>query len=207
VVRDGLVVSVARYPDLAGALRAAGIHGSPEVPTDHQTGTRRVRRGGREALRATDLSIRRYEPEDREAVWRLHNEALDEVGAHLGNGSWDDDLHGIEATYLEAGGEFLVGVLDGRVVAMGALRRIWAEEAEVKRMEVELAIQGRGPGQALLDGLHRLAAKLSYSTLRLDTVVHQRAARSLYERNGYREIQRGRIGPFGCIFYERNPLV
>jgi hypothetical protein len=75
------------------------------------------------------LRIRRYEPEGREALWRLHNEALDEVGAHLGNGPWDDDLHGIEAAYLEAGGEFLVGVLDGRVVAMGALRRVSPEEA------------------------------------------------------------------------------
>ena len=153
------------------------------------------------------MSMRRYEPEDREAVWRLHNEALDEVGAHLGNGPWDDDLHGIEAAFLEAGGEFLAGVLDGRVVAMGALCHIWAEEAEVKRMGVELALQGRGPSQALLDALHRRAAKLGYSTLRLDTVVHQRAACSLYERNGYREIRRGRIDPFGCIFYERNPLV
>ena len=154
-----------------------------------------------------DLRIRRYEPEDREAVWRLHNEALDEVGAHLGNGPWDDDLHGIEAAYLEAGGEFLVGVLDGRVVAMGALRRVSLEEAEVKRMRVEPALQGRGYGQALLDALHRRAAGLGYSTLRLDTAVRQRAARSLYERNGYRESGRGRIGRFDCVFYERNEVV
>jgi hypothetical protein len=46
VVRDGLVVSVARYPGLADALRAAGIDGSHEVPMDHRTGAR-ARRGGR----------------------------------------------------------------------------------------------------------------------------------------------------------------
>ncbi len=158
-------------------------------------------------MKATSLRIRRYEPEDREAVWRLHNEALDEVGAHLGNGPWVDDLHGIEAAYLEAGGEFLVGVLDGRVVAMGALRRVSPEEAEVKRMRVEPALQGRGYGQALLDALHHRAAGLGYSTLRLDTAVRQRAARSLYERNGYRESRRGRIGQFDCVFYERNAVV
>ena len=158
-------------------------------------------------MKATGLRIRRYEPEDREAVWRLHNEALDEVGAHLGNGPWDDDLHGIEAAYLEAGGEFLVGVLDGRVVAMGALRRVSPEEAEVKRMRVEPALQGRGYGQALLDALHRRAAGLGYSTLRLDTAVRQRATRSLYERNGYQESRRGRIGQFDCVFYERNAVV
>ena len=158
-------------------------------------------------MSAGGLRIRRYEPGDREAVWRLHNEALDAVGAHLGNGEWDDDLHGIEGAYLEAGGEFLVGVLDGRVVAMGALRRISQEVAEIKRMRVEPALQGRGYGQALLDALHGRAAELGYSTLRLDTTVHQRVARSLYEGNGYGEARRGRIGPFDCVFYERSTVV
>ncbi len=153
------------------------------------------------------MRIRRYEPEDREAVWRLHNEALDEVGAHLGNGPWDDDLYEIEGVYLEAGGEFLVGVVDGRVVAMGALRRISPGEAEIKRMRVQPALQGRGHGQALLEALHRRAAELGYSTLRLDTAVRQRAARRLYERNGYMESRRGRIGPFDCVFYEKDAVV
>jgi ribosomal protein S18 acetylase RimI-like enzyme len=73
-------------------------------------------------------------------------------------------------------------------------------------MRVEPTLQGRGHGQVLLDALHRRAAELGYSTLRLDTTVRQRAARGLYERNGHREIRRGRIGPFDCIFYERVPV-
>ena len=152
------------------------------------------------------LEIRRYEPGDGEAVWRLHNEALAGVGAHLGNGPWDDDLHEIWAVYLEAGGEFLVGVLDGRVVAMGALRRVSTTEAEVKRMRVEPGLQGRGYGQVLLDVLHRRAVELGYSTLSLDTTLHQKAARRLYEANGYREVRRGRIGPFDCVFYRRRAV-
>ncbi|MGH3148758.1 MAG: GNAT family N-acetyltransferase [Rubrobacter sp.] len=153
------------------------------------------------------LFIRRYEPGDRESVWRLHNEALDEVGANLGNGEWDDDLHEIEAHYLESGGEFLVGVLAGRVVAMGPLRRTSPTEAEVKRMRVEPALQGRGHGQAVLDALHRRAVELGCSTLRLDTAVRQRAAQRLYERNGYREVRRGRIGRFDCVYYEKRAVV
>jgi ribosomal protein S18 acetylase RimI-like enzyme len=153
------------------------------------------------------IEIRRYSAGDREAVWRLHNEALDEVGAHLGNGPWDADLGEIEVSYLQTGGEFLVGVVDGRVVAMGALRPVSPGEAEVKRMRVEPALQGRGYGQALLDALHRRAAELGLSTLRLDTTVQQRAARRLYEANGYRESRRGRIGPFDCVFYERRMVV
>ncbi|HEY6581554.1 MAG TPA: GNAT family N-acetyltransferase [Rubrobacter sp.] len=160
-----------------------------------------------ETLATEPLHIRRYEREDKRAVRRLHDYALNEVGAHLGSGSWDDDLDEIENVYFESGGEFLVGVLDGEVVAMGALMRISAEKAELKRMRVRPGLQGRGYGQIMLDALHRRAAGLGYSTIRLGTTVQQRAAQRLYLENGYREVGRGVIGPFDCIFYERNAVV
>jgi GNAT superfamily N-acetyltransferase len=149
------------------------------------------------------LHIRRYESSDRGAVRRLHDDALNEVGAHLGSGPWDEDLDEIEDVYLGSGGEFLVGVLDGEVVAMGALKRLSPDAAEIKRMRVRPGLQGRGYGQALLDALHRRAAELGYSTLHLDTTVQQRVARGLYLKNGYREVGRGSVGPSWCVFYER----
>jgi GNAT superfamily N-acetyltransferase len=152
------------------------------------------------------LHIRRYERGDKRAVRRLHDDALNEVGAHLGGGPWDEDLDEIEDVYLESGGEFLVGILHGKVVAMGALRRDPPDAAEIKRMRVRPGLQGRGYGQAMLDALHRRAAELGYSTLRLDTTVQQRVARHLYLKNGYREVGRGSIGPFECIFYERDTV-
>ena len=152
------------------------------------------------------MHIRRYEPGDKRAVRRLHDDALNEVGAHLGTGPWDEDLDEIEGVYLESGGEFLVGVLEGEVVAMGAIKRVSPDVAEVKRMRVRPALQGHGYGQAMLDALHRRAAGLGYSTLHLDTTVQQRAARRLYLKNGYREVGRGSIGPFDCIFYERGTV-
>ena len=152
------------------------------------------------------IEIRRYDPSDRGGVWRLHNEALDGVGAYLGNGPWDDDLHEIEDAYLGCGAEFFVGVVDNRVVAMGTLRRVSPAVAEVKRMRVEPTLQGWGIGRALLSAMHRRALELGYTTLRLDTAVHRSAARRLYEANGYREERRGRIGPFDCVFYERRAV-
>ena len=149
------------------------------------------------------LAIRRYEPADREAVRSLHDEALHDVGAHLGNGPWDIDLDDIESAYLRNGGEFLVGILGEKVVAMGALRRDPDGRAWITRMRVAPNLQGLGIGQALLDALHRRAAELGHDTLHLDTTVGQVAARRLYERNGYRETGRGRVGPFECLYYER----
>jgi hypothetical protein len=46
------------------------------------------------------LNIRRYRDTDQEQVRQLHNVALLAVGAHAGNGPWDEDLNGIPATYL-----------------------------------------------------------------------------------------------------------
>ena len=155
------------------------------------------------AVAGEALLIRRYEPGDEEAVWRLHNDALDAVGAHLGNGPWDDDLRRIGPIYLQNGGEFLVGVRGDRVISMGALKRTSPGRAEVKRMRVAPGLQGNGFGRAMLDALESRAAELGYAALRLDTTVQQRAARGLYEKNGYREARRGRIGPFDCIFYEK----
>jgi len=159
-----------------------------------------------ETLTTKPLHIRRYEPGDKRAVRRLHDEALNEVGAHLGSGGWDDDLDEIESVYLDCGGEFLVGILDGEVIAMGALMRISPRKAGLTRMRVRPGLQGRGYGQAVLDALHRRAAELGYSTLRLDTTVQQRSAQRLYLKNGYTETGQGTIGPFDCIFYEREIL-
>ena len=157
-------------------------------------------------LTTDPLHIRRYEPKDKRAIRRLHDEALNEVGAHLGSGGWDDDLDEIESVYLDSGGEFLVGVLNGEIVAMGALMRVSSEKAELTRMRVKPELQGRGYGQILLDALHRRADELGYLTLRLDTTVQQLAAQRLYLKNGYRETGRGTVGPFDCIYFEREIL-
>ncbi len=153
--------------------------------------------------KSLSIAFRRYRPADREAVRNLHDDALRDVGAHLEDGEWDSDLDAIESVYLENGGEFLVGVLGGEVVAMGALRRDPDGRAWITRMRVSPRLQARGIGQTLLDRLHRRAAELGYETLHLDTTVGQTAAQRLYERNGYRETGRGTVGPFECLYYER----
>src|SRR5487761_287554 len=83
---------------------------------------------------AVGLVLRRYRAEDNDAVRELHRVALQAVGALGGPGPWDDDLSRIAEVYLDGRGEFLVGLLQGRIVAMGALRWHEQQTAEVKRM-------------------------------------------------------------------------
>ncbi len=136
------------------------------------------------------FTVRRYSSSDQEAVEYLHVAAIQQTGAYLGRGPWDDDVYAIEETYLKNGGEFLIGEEDGLFVAMGALKRTDAQRAEIKRMRVVPAYQGRGYGQRILDELEARARILGYQILHLDTSTLQIAAQRLYEKNGFHEVGR-----------------
>ncbi len=147
--------------------------------------------------------LRRYTSADRESVQYLHVYAIQQVGAYLGRGPWDDDVYAIEDVYLNNQGEFLIGEEDGRFVAMGALKRSSPQRAEIKRMRVHPDYQGRGYGQLILDELEARARALGYRTLHLDTSVLQIAAQRLYEKNGFREVGRDVYRGLEVILYEK----
>jgi ribosomal protein S18 acetylase RimI-like enzyme len=149
------------------------------------------------------FTLRRYTSADLEAVEYLHVYAIQQVGAYMGRGPWDDDIYAIEEVYLNNQGEFLIGECDGVFVAMGAFRRTSPERAEIKRMRVHPDYQGRGFGQIILNELEARARAMGYKTLHLDTAVVQIPAQKLYEKNGFREVGRGTYGDFDVIFYEK----
>jgi ribosomal protein S18 acetylase RimI-like enzyme len=149
------------------------------------------------------LQLRRFEDGDAGAVHELHNLELSEAGANLGRGSPAADLHSIRATYLSDGGEFLVGVYDGRVVAMGALRHVTDSVGEVKRMRVHPAFQRRGFARLILACLEDRARELRYRRLRLDTAVMRTAAQRLYQSAGYREVGRGQFAGVDVVYFEK----
>lgn len=149
------------------------------------------------------FTLRRYTPADREAVESMHVQVIQQAGAYLGRGPWDDDVYAIEETYLDNQGEFLIGEWDGAFVAMGALRRTSPERAEIKRMRVHPDYQGRGLGQIILSELEARARALGYKTLHLDTSVVQLPAQKLYEKNGFREVGRDVYQGLEVILYEK----
>jgi putative acetyltransferase len=84
---------------------------------------------------------------------------------------------------------FLVAVTaDGRAIGCGALRRLDAGSAEVKRMYVEPASRGSGVAAALLRALEQTARARGWTTLRLETGRAQPEAIRFYEREGFRPI-------------------
>jgi ribosomal protein S18 acetylase RimI-like enzyme len=150
------------------------------------------------------FTLRRYTPADREAVEYLHVHAIQQAGAYLGRGPWDDDVYAIEETYHNNQGEFLIGEWDGIFVAMGAFHRTSPERAEIKRMRVHPNYQGRGFGQIILSELEVRARTMDYKILHLDTSVVQVAARKLYEKNGFCEVGRDKYQGLEVILYEKH---
>lgn len=98
----------------------------------------------------------------------------------------DEALDDIENVYLTAGGEFLAGVL----------RRVSEGAVQLTLMRVAPRLQGRGMGCK--------AAEPGYEILRPDTTVQQVAPQRLYEKNGCREVGRGMVGSFRCVYHERD---
>jgi ribosomal protein S18 acetylase RimI-like enzyme len=131
-----------------------------------------------------DFCLRRYQRGDEAAILALHERALRQVDAYL-PGPWNDDLENIPSSYLQHRGAFLVGVIEDRIVAMGALRSSDASRAEIKRMRVDPAYQGRGYGRAILLALEARAKEMGYTVLHLDTTREQLAAIHLYRNHGY----------------------
>ncbi len=149
------------------------------------------------------FTLRRYTSADQQAVEHLHVFAIQQIGAYLGRGPWDDDIYAIEEVYLKKQGEFLIGEYDGQFVAMGALKRTGPERAEIKRMRVHPDYQGRGYGQIILDELESCARALGYQTLHLDTSILQLPAQRLYEKNGFSVVGRTKYQELEVILYEK----
>lgn len=162
----------------------------------------------------SELSLRPVRPADADRVRALHESAMREVDALAGPDSalaaaapgaegLDADLRDVRASYVDGPGEMLVGEVDGRIVAMGACVPEDDATAEITRTRVDPAHQGRGYGSRLLEALERRAREAGYRTFVLDTLARQTAARRLYERHGYRQVDRSSVGEWEVLFYRK----
>lgn len=167
---------------------------------------------------ADDLRIRRVEPGDGPRLRELNETALRGVDA-FAEDVVETDLHDVEAAYLDAGGEFLVGELDGEVVAMGAVTPLDGDTpfadavvrpddgpaAEITRMRVDPDYQQRGIGSRLLAELEARARHLGFTVLVLDTTARQEGAQRLYEGFGYEHAETVEWREYEVLLY-RKPL-
>ena len=149
------------------------------------------------------MHIRRYRPADQDVLWQLNEQTLPRAYDVARLQQNFADMRDIAGHYL-ARGEFLVGEVDGRIVAMGAIRPTdTPDECELKRMRVAAEFQGQGLGQAMLEALERRATELGYRAIVLDTTTEQLPAQKLYQKNGFRVTGTQQLGPFTLLLYRK----
>ncbi|MFI0480641.1 GNAT family N-acetyltransferase [Actinomadura sp. 9N215] len=170
-----------------------------------------------------EVRLRRYGGADHDTVLALHREGLAQVGLRPGDGVYyDHDFFRMEDIYLRNDGEFLVGELDGRIVAMGGLRRAdlvpggrarafggyapgtpALDAVEMVRLRVLPSVQRRGYGTAVVQALEQRAVEYGYRVLRADTTELQGPALALYGKFGWTETRRETIGGIVNIYLEK----
>lgn len=153
-------------------------------------------------FRGTMFQIRRYQPQDNATIKALHYAGLRQFGAKADPFHHDDDLDDIENSYINNKGDFIVGILNNEIVAMGAIHQLSEKRGEIKRIRVRQDCQRKGYGQTILKKLIEIAARLGYTELQLDTVAYNTPAQCLFEKNGFRETYRKQVGPYDIVFYE-----
>lgn len=101
-------------------------------------------------------------------------------------------------------GTFIVLRVAGEDIACGGVKRLDATTGEIKRMYVSPAHRNRGLARRLLAELEHRARELGYRRVRLDTGSEQPAARSIYERSGYRSIAPYNDNPYATFWFEKD---
>jgi GNAT superfamily N-acetyltransferase len=147
----------------------------------------------------------RYGPKYRDVILNLHAEAMKELPADLEppeNESFD--LLNIETCYLQAGGEFLVGLLDDEPVAMGGYKRVDANTAELKRFRVKKELRGRGLGSLLLKEVERIAAENGITRVVLETAKFRPLTLKYYLKHGYTRRGGQHYGTVETVCFEKH---
>jgi GNAT superfamily N-acetyltransferase len=140
------------------------------------------------------MQLIRYRPEFQEPMLALHRSAIE--GFVLGMSQQQDeaDLVAVEDVYLQSRGEFLLGFIGERLIAMGGFKRLSDDVAELRRMRIARELQGRGYGTHLLRELERRAFQSGIRRLCLDTARRRASTLEFYRKHGYQEIGQGFYG-------------
>jgi putative acetyltransferase len=113
-----------------------------------------------------------------------------------------EDAHALDIDgLLDPSVAFFSLRVDGDLLAVGALKKLDEDHAEVKSMHTAEAARGRSVGRAMLDHLLSVARDRGFSRVSLETGAMDAfaPARSLYASAGFRPCQ-----PFGEYVPSRN---
>lgn len=136
-----------------------------------------------------DLSCRLFRQDDQAHVQKL---ILAGLGDHFGliDPKLNPDLDDIAASYLASGHTFMVGEIEGTIVAAGGLIGVQEDLGRIVRVSVAGEFRRKGIGQAIVACLMAVARQKGYGRLIVETNHDWTNALALYQRCGFREYDR-----------------
>jgi ribosomal protein S18 acetylase RimI-like enzyme len=129
---------------------------------------------------------------------------FDELAERLPTGFDASRTGAPDATELTPpAGVLLVARVEGRAVGCGAVRKLDADRAEIKRMWVDRGLRGLGIGRLLLRALEQAAGELGAAAVYLDTAADLTEALALYRSAGYAEIAAYNDNPYAAHWFAK----
>jgi GNAT superfamily N-acetyltransferase len=152
---------------------------------------------------SSELTLEQARPDDA-GVMSLYADFIHEADGPLDIDHEAEAAAGPPAELVPPTGVLLLARVGGKPAAIGGVRHLDTEVAEVKSMYVAPAHRGIGLGRRLLAELDQIAARHGCRAVRLDTSDYLTEAIGLYRSAGYREVPDYNGNPKASLWFERS---
>lgn len=149
------------------------------------------------------LHLVRYQAEYQEPMLALHRSAIEGFTLGMSQEQDEADLVAVEDVYLRKGGEFLLGFIGERLVAMGGFKWLSDGLAELRRMRIARDLQGKGYGTLLLQELELRALQSGIRTLCLQAARRRPLTLEFYRKHGYKETGQSYYGAVETVRFRK----
>lgn len=155
-------------------------------------------------LRVATLTFDLVDPGSETAVDAM-NAYFAELDERFSGGFDPGDTLTADAPAMRAPvGAFVVARSDGTTAACGGVQRHDSSTGEIKRMWVHPDWRGSGVGRRMLAHLESRVRSLGYAAVVLDTNDSLTEAITMYERAGYRSVERYNDNPYAKRWFAKS---
>ena len=123
-------------------------------------------------------------------------EYVEWLGYDLSFQNFDNEINTLSSIYGFPNGCLFVAFKNKKAIGIAGIKRFSNEDCELKRMFVQPTSRGFGIGNLLLVKCIKMAKKLNYQTIKLDTADFMKPAIKLYTNNGFVEISSYTHNPY-----------